>query len=183
MSPALHGSDRSAFGTADAPGAGTDSTAMSTAALHRGDTAVFALDGTGYEKAGVRRLPVGFTGVLMDTWENWSVFGCIRAVAEEVVADHRRNLARERAALRALGYTGSDLDARFAASTIRMWFDGEYSVIDERRLHADRAAISRSSPDPHGLYVIRGYVWPWICVDPADCDRVIGQNLAYRSRA
>ena len=174
MSPVSPGSDGSPLGAVDSRVGLDGSTASPEAAMRRGDVGIFALNWTSYEMAGARRIPVGFVGVLVDTWEGWSVFGCVRDVAEAVIAEHRRDLARERARLRALGYAGSDLDARLAGSTIGMWFDGDDIVVDERGLLADPDAISRVSPDEYGRYVIRGYVWPWICVDAAICDRIVG---------
>jgi hypothetical protein len=47
-------------------------------------------------------------------------------------------------------------------------------VVDERGLLFDRDAISRVHPDEYGRSVIRGYVWPWIWLDAAVCDRVVG---------
>ena len=82
--------------------------------------------------------------------------------------------------MQAFGYTGRDLEVRLTASTIGMWFDGDDIVIDERAFHTDRNAITRLSADEYGLYVIRGYVWPWICVDPADCDRIVGRRSSAR---
>lgn len=146
--------------------------------LRRGDVGIFAGDWAWYEALGGRRQPVGFVGLLVDTWDGWAVFGCGRDVAEAVVTEHRRELAAERARLRALGYAGGDLEARFAASTIGMWFDADDIVIDERGLRADRHAITRLSRDGQGLYTIRGYVWPWIWVGAADCDRIVGQRTA-----
>lgn len=135
---------------------------------------VFAGGWAWYEVSGVRRRPVGFVGVLVDTWDEWAVFGCGRDVAEEVVDQHQRELLCEDDQLGAGGYGSVDLDERFRASTIAMWFDGDDIVVDERAFYADPTAIARLEANSQGLYVIRGYVWPWICVDPADCDRIAG---------
>jgi hypothetical protein len=59
-----------------------------------------------------------------------------------------------------------------------MRFDGDDLAIDERGLRADRHAIIRQEPDTDGLYVIGGYSWPWVQVDPSDRDRVVGQHCA-----
>ncbi|MER7894286.1 hypothetical protein ABTX15_31215 [Micromonospora sp. NPDC094482] len=43
---------------------------------------------------GELRIPVGFAGTLVDTWNGWAVFTCTREVAEAIVADQQE--ARDR---------------------------------------------------------------------------------------
>ena len=50
----------------------------------------------------------------------------------------------------------------------------EAIVADQRGLYDDPEAIERIEPDAQGLYVVMGWNWCWLPVDPADCDRIVG---------
>lgn len=139
----------------------------------RGDKGVFAGDWAWYVDAFSRRQPVGYAGVLLDVWAEWAVFGYDRASLRSSSMTIGVAWQPKRIGLRACGYTEADLGARLAASTIAMSFDGDEIVVDERAFHADPSAVSRQGPDERGLYVIRGYVWPWIQVDADIGDRIV----------
>ncbi|MCW3818591.1 DUF4314 domain-containing protein [Micromonospora sp. DR5-3] len=124
--------------------------------------------------AGEMRIPVGFVGTLVDTWNGWAVFICTREVAEAIVADQQTARDRYRLQLAAEGVTGERLDRIVDESMGRLWFDGDVIVADETRVHDDPDAIERITPDADGRYVVMGRAWTWLPVHPYDCDRIAG---------
>lgn len=125
-------------------------------------------------EAGDMRIPVGFVGTLVDTWNGWAVFTCTREVAEAIVADQQAGRDRYRRHLAAEGIAAADLDRRVDQSMGRMWFDGDVIVAEDTRVQDDPEAIERISPNPDGGYVVMGWSWTWLPVHPYDCDRIAG---------
>ncbi|WP_435124395.1 DUF4314 domain-containing protein [Micromonospora tulbaghiae] len=123
---------------------------------------------------GQMRVPVGYVGTLVDTWNGWAVFTCTREVAEAIVADQQAARDRYRHQLAAEGVTGVRLDRLVDQSMGRLWFDGDVIVADDTRVHDDPDAIERVSPDADGRYVVMGRSWTWLPVHPYDCDRIAG---------
>ncbi|WP_433493656.1 DUF4314 domain-containing protein [Micromonospora sp. CA-248089] len=123
---------------------------------------------------GQMRIPVGFVGVLVDTWNGWAVFTCTRQVAEAIVADQQAARDRYRQQLAAEGVSGERQERMVDESMARLWFDGDVIVADETRVHDDPDAIERISPDSDGRYVVMGRAWTWLPVHPYDCDRIAG---------
>jgi hypothetical protein len=72
------------------------------------------------------------------------------------------------------GVTGDDLDRQVNASLAILTFDGDTIAADQRALYEDPEAIERIDPDTAGRYVVMGRTWCWLPVDPADCDRIVG---------
>ncbi|OKI45743.1 hypothetical protein A6A27_37895 [Micromonospora sp. CB01531] len=124
--------------------------------------------------AGDMRIPVGFAGTLIETWNGWGVFTCTREVAEAIVADQQTARDRYRQQLAAEGVTGDRLDRMVDQSMGRLCFDGDVIVADETRVHDDPDAIERLAPDAEGRYVVMGRAWTWLPVHPYDCDRIAG---------
>jgi len=145
--------------------------------LRLGGTGVFAGDWalTAATDDSPPRVPVGFVGVLIDTWNAFAVFACAREVAEAIVADQQRLRDAERARLHTEGVRGPALTARLDEAFAPMWFDGDEIVVDERATHGDADGLSRIGPDEQGRYVVNGWNWTWTAVDPADCDRIAGR--------
>ncbi len=143
--------------------------------VHVGGPGVFAGDWAWTANAdGDMRIPVGFAGTLVDTWNGWAVFTCTRQVAEAIVADQQEARDRHRRQLAASGVTGERLDRIVDEALARLWFDGDVIVADETRVHDDPAAIDRIAPDAQGRYVVMGRAWTWTAVHPYDCDRIAG---------
>ncbi|MBQ0905472.1 DUF4314 domain-containing protein [Micromonospora sp. U21] len=123
---------------------------------------------------GEMRIPVGFIGTLVATWNGWAVFTCTRQVAEAIVADQHAARDRYRQHLADQGVTGSDLDDLVDESRARMCFDGDVIDVDESRVHSDPEAVQRIAPNADGEYIVMGWAWTWIPVHPYDCDRLAG---------
>lgn len=145
--------------------------------LRIGGVGVFAGDWAWVEGPNGPRIPVGFVGTFIDTWNGGAVFACTRAVAETIVAEQERLRSQERDRLAALGLTGEDLDTQVDDIT-PMYFDGEEIVVDERRNHGE-GGVSRIGPRDDGRYVVNGWSWTWTAVDPTACDRIAGTIPAY----
>jgi hypothetical protein len=129
--------------------------------LRLGGTGVFAGDWAWTDGPdGGSRIAVGFVGVLIDTWNGWAVFRCTREVAEAIVADQQQHREQYRA-----------VDEAYTS----LVFDGDAIVADQRVLCDDPQAIERITPDPDGRYVVMGWNWCWEAVDPALCERIVGQ--------
>ncbi|MFG1952457.1 DUF4314 domain-containing protein [Micromonospora sp. NPDC048830] len=125
-------------------------------------------------EAGDLRIPVGFVGTLVDTWNGWAVFTCTREVAEAIVADQADARDRCRRYLAAEGTADADLDRMVDQSMGRMWFDGDVIVADDTRVQDDPDAIDRMTPNADGHYTVMGWSWTWLPVHPYDCDRIAG---------
>ncbi|MBM0226137.1 DUF4314 domain-containing protein [Micromonospora sp. ATA51] len=123
---------------------------------------------------GDMRVPVGFVGTLVDTWNGWAVFTCTRQVAEAIVAEQQAARDRYRQHLAARGVTGVQLDRLVDESMARMRFDGDVIDVDETRVHGDPDAVEHIAPDPNGEYTVMGRAWTWIAVHPYDCHRIAG---------
>ncbi|HEX8626552.1 MAG TPA: DUF4314 domain-containing protein, partial [Catenuloplanes sp.] len=144
--------------------------------LRIGGVGVFSGDWAWTTNAdGEWRIPVGFVGTLVDTWNGWAVFSCTRQVAEAIVAEQQDQRDRHRQGLREQGVADADLDARTNAELTSLTFDGHTIVADQRGLSDDPEAIEWIEPDPEGRYVVMGRNWCWEAVDPADCDRIVGE--------
>ncbi|MEV4481826.1 DUF4314 domain-containing protein [Micromonospora coxensis] len=127
------------------------------------------------EGGGQMRIPVGFVGTLVDTWNGWAVFTCSREVAEAIVVDHQEHRARCRQFAADGGMPEVDLDRLVDESMARLWFDGDVIVADETRVAGDPDAIERISPRADGRYIVMGWSWTWLPVHPYDCDRIVGE--------
>jgi hypothetical protein len=124
---------------------------------------------------GAMRIPVGYVGTLADVWNGWAVFSCTRQVAEAIVADQQHCREQYRQHLHAQGVTGRELDRQVNASMASLVFDGDTIVADQRGVCDDPEAIEQIGPDADGRYVVMGRSWCWEAVDPADCDRIVGE--------
>ncbi|MCO1597621.1 DUF4314 domain-containing protein [Micromonospora sp. RHAY321] len=140
-----------------------------------GEPGVFAGDWAWTPNSdGEVRIPVGFVGTLVDTWNGWAVFTCTRQVAEAIVAEQQAARDRYRQHLADQGVTGSDLDDLVDESMARMRFDGDVIDVDESRVHYDPEAVQRIAPNADGEYIVMGWAWTWIPVHPYDCDHLVG---------
>ncbi|MGW3607811.1 DUF4314 domain-containing protein [Micromonospora sp. NPDC005161] len=140
-----------------------------------GGPGVFAGDWAWTPHAGgVMRIPVGFAGTLVDTWNGWAVFTCTRQVAEAIVADQQAARDRYRQHLAADGITRERQQRMVDESLARLRFDGDVIVADETRVHGDPDAVERITPDSDGRYTVMGRAWTWTAVHPYDCDRIVG---------
>jgi Domain of unknown function (DUF4314) len=110
---------------------------------------------------GTMRIPAGFVGTLVDTWNGWAVFSCTREVAEAIVADQQRCRESYRRQLCAQGVAGEELDCQVDASMASLAFDGDTIVADQRGVCDDPEAIERIAPDDEGRYVVMGRSWCW----------------------
>ena len=135
-----------------------------------GDPAVFAGDWAWTDG----RVPLGFPGILTGRWNGWCIFTCSRTVAEAIVADHQP--ARDRVAHTLTGLTQPEVAATVDEQMARLYFDGDDLVYDGNALADDPTAILRTRPDGDGRYTVCGGIWCWRTVDPADCDRIAGEQ-------
>ncbi|WP_319461455.1 DUF4314 domain-containing protein [Micromonospora sp. RTP1Z1] len=143
--------------------------------LRIGAPGVFAGDWTWTPNAdGEMRIPVGFVGTLVDTWNGWAVFTCSRDVAEAIVAEQRAARDRYRQHLAAHGVTEERRNRLLDESLARMRFDGDVIDVDETVIHGDPEAVHRIAPDAEGRYTVMGRAWTWTAVHPYDCDRIAG---------
>jgi hypothetical protein len=143
--------------------------------LRIGGVGVFAGDWAWVEGPNGPRIPVGFVGSFIDTWNGSAVFACTREVAEAIVAEQERLRGQERDHLAALGLTSEELDTQ-VDDIPPMYFDGDEIVVDERRNYGEDG-VSRIGPGDDGRYVVSG--WSWTAVDPTACDRIAGTMPAY----
>ncbi len=143
--------------------------------LRVGRIGVFAGDWSYYQNTdGQMRIPVGFVGVLVDTWNGWAVFRCDRDVAEAIVTEQQRIRGAERDRLAATGLTGHALDQVVDECVSDMFWDGDQIVTDNRTRYGEPDAYERTGPDEHGSYIVNGWDWTWTAVDPDDCDHIAG---------
>ena len=141
--------------------------------LRIGDIGVFAGSWAWVEGPNGPRIPVGFVGTLIGTWNGWAVFTCTREVAEAIVADQNRCRADLRADLEAQGVTGTELTENVDERITPMHVDGDEIVTDERLTYGEEG-LHRDGPDDSGMYVINGWRWTWSAVSPSDCDHIAG---------
>jgi len=52
---------------------------------------------------------------------------------------------------------GEELERRVETGLVRLTFDGDDLVLDERALRVDDEAVTTSGPDSSGRYVVMGY--------------------------
>ncbi|MGS2619301.1 DUF4314 domain-containing protein [Micromonospora sp. LZ34] len=121
---------------------------------------------------GQMRIPVGFVGTLVDTWNGWAVFACTRQVAEAIVADQQAARDRYRQHLADEGATATDAGDLVDESMARMRLHGDVIEVDETRVYGDPEAVQRIAPGADGRYIVMGWAWTWIPVHPYDCDRI-----------
>jgi len=140
----------------------TDLSYLAPEHLRIGGIGVFAGDWA-YTDNG--RIPVGFVGTLIDTWNGWAVFTCTREVAEAIVADQGRLRKAERARMEASGERGRNRARAVNEAIVPMWWDGDEIVVDERAIYGEDEGLSRVAPDGDGLYVVNGWRWTWEAVD------------------
>jgi len=127
-----------------------------------GSIGVFAGDWAWAPNAdGAMRIPVGFVGTLIDTWNGWAVFTCTRQVAEAIVADQQQQRDQYRRALADQGVPGHELETRVNESMGCLAFDGDVIVADQRAVYDDPQAYERIEPDTEGRYVVMGWNWCW----------------------
>jgi hypothetical protein len=157
-------------------GAGRDLSHLHPDRLRIGGVGVFALDPAWTTAAdGQLRIPVGFAGTLVDTWNGFAVFVCSRTVAEAIVTDQQVHRDRLYAELVEQGHSPADADRGVDAALARMSIDGDTIVVDETAVTGDADAVTRIEPDRDGLYQVMGGSWTWEPVAPYDCDRIVGE--------
>ncbi|MDH6466064.1 hypothetical protein M2302_006270 [Micromonospora sp. A200] len=140
-----------------------------------GGPGVFAGDWAWTPNAdGQMRIPVGFVGTLVDTWNGWAKFTCTRAVAEAIVADQQAARDRYRQTLAEEDVPEARRERLLDESLARMRFDGDVIDVDETLIHHDPAAVHRIAPDAQGRYTVMGRAWTWTAVHPCDCDHIAG---------
>ncbi|MEV6487245.1 DUF4314 domain-containing protein [Actinoplanes sp. NPDC051633] len=120
------------------------------------------------------RIDVAFAGILVDRWNGWAVFSCTRPVAEAIVADQQHHRRQTRTWLQAGGIPEPELDERVNTYLADLRFDGDVIIADQRALSGDPEAIEHFTPDVDGRYVVMGWNWCWMAVDPYRCDRIVG---------
>jgi hypothetical protein len=147
--------------------------------LRVGGAGVFAGTWAWCSRDGQSRIPVAFAGTLIDVWNGWAVFSCARTVAEVIVRDQQDRRDTQRRQLQEQGHRGDELAALVDGAIADMVWDGDEIVVDERRACDDEEAVSRIAPDEDGQYVVNGWSWCWEAIDPADCDRIVG-DLPHR---
>lgn len=157
-------------------GDGRDLSHLHPDRLRIGGVGVFALDDLVWTPGpdGGMRMPVGFAGTLVDTWNGFAVFTCSRAVAEAIVADQHLHRERRRTELVEQGRSPEDADRMVDGELARMRLDGTAVIVDEIAISGDPDAVTRIDPDPDGQYVVMGGSWCWEAVNPDDCDRIVG---------
>lgn len=169
---------RATRATGPAPGqAGPDLTHLHPDRLSVGGVGVFAGDWAGTDPGDGRgcRYRTGFVGTLVDRWNGWAVFAATREVAEAIVADQQQHRLDYRESLRGKGMSEPDLDRAVDEAYAGLSFDGDTIVADQRGVYDDPDAIERITPGPDRRYIVMGWNWCWQAVDPATCDRIVGQ--------
>jgi hypothetical protein len=156
-------------------GDGRDLSHLHPDRLRIGGVGVFALDMAWTGADSELRIPVGFAGTLVDTWNGFAVFVCSRTVAEAIVADQQVHRDRLHTELIAQGHSPADADRGVDAQLARMSVEGDTIVVDETALSGDADAVTRIEPDRDGLYQVMGGSWTWEPVDPYECDRIVGE--------
>lgn len=143
--------------------------------LRLGGTGVFAGDWARINdpRRGAR-IPVGFIGVLIDTWNGWAVFTCTRQVADAIVDDQQRCRDHVREHLAAGGRTGEDLTDALEDTMPSMRWDGDDIVLNHRHTACHKEVVDRFRPDTDGNYIVCGWNWTWEAVPPQACDRIAG---------
>jgi hypothetical protein len=143
--------------------------------LRVGGTGVFAGDCARTDIPDARaRLRVGFVGVLTGTAGGCAQFECTREVAEAIVADQQQSHDPLGEHPASQDSTGAEPTPPAAESMTTLAFDGDAILVDDRSHHGDPDAVLRVEPDEAGSYPV-GWGWTWTAVDPADCDRIVGQ--------
>ncbi|WP_328463577.1 DUF4314 domain-containing protein [Actinoplanes sp. NBC_00393] len=135
-----------------------------------GRYAVFSGEWYLTDDEGPDRYRVGYVGVLERAWNGWAVFACDRTVAEQIVADR----AADREADRDSGLSPAEQDRELDQRWGRTYFDGDVLVVDQRIMQGDPEAIERVTARPDGRWSVRSMNLCWDAVDPACCDRIIG---------
>jgi hypothetical protein len=119
---------------------------------------------------GPDRYRVGFVGVLEDSWNGWAVFACTRPVIDQIVADRAADREADRDSRLTPAEQDRELDRRWG----RTYFDGDVLVVDQRLMQGAPEAIARSTARADGQWSVRSMNLCWDAIDPADCDRIIG---------
>jgi hypothetical protein len=155
-------------------GDGRDLSHLRPDTLRVGRYGVFSGEWYLTDDEGPNRYRVGYVGVLERLWNGWAVFACDRTVAEQIVADRTADREADRDDLRRLGLTPAEQDHELDKDWGRTYFDGDELVIDLRIMQGDPEAIERSTARGDGRWSVRSMNLCWDAVDPATCDRIIG---------
>ncbi len=151
--------------------------------LRVGGTGVFSGDWARTDTPdGRARFRVGFVGVLTGTSAGRAQFECTREVAtaivEAIVADQQQTRRPSGEPPASPQRPAAAPTSPAAHSTATLAFDGDAIVVGpghvDRGHGGDPRAVLRVEPDQAGRYPV-GWGWTWTAVDPADCDRIVGQ--------
>ncbi|MEU4217187.1 DUF4314 domain-containing protein [Actinoplanes sp. NPDC026623] len=151
-------------------GDGRDLSYLHPDTLRVGRYGVFSGEWYLTDDEGPDRYRVGFVGVLEGFWNGWAVFACDRTVVEQIVADR----AADREADRDSGLSPAEQDRELDQVWGRTYFDGDVLVVDQRIMQGDPQAIERTTARVDGRWSVRSMNLSWDAVDPANCDRIIG---------
>jgi hypothetical protein len=135
-----------------------------------GRYAVFSGEWHLTDDEGPDRYRVGYVGVLERDWNGWAVFACDRTVLEQVVAERAAAREADRDSVLSPAEQDRELDQRWGRTT----FDGDVLVVDQRIMQGDPGAIERITARVDGRWSVRSMNLCWDAVDPARCDRIIG---------
>ncbi|XVV10906.1 DUF4314 domain-containing protein [Actinoplanes sp. CA-131856] len=135
-----------------------------------GRYAVFSGEWNRTDDEGPDRYQVGFVGVLERHWNGWAVFACDRPVLEQIVAERAADREADRNSVLSPAEQDRELDPTWG----RTYFDGDVLVVDRRIMQGDPEAIERSTARTDGRWSVRSMNLCWDVVDPARCDRIIG---------
>lgn len=155
-------------------GDGRDLSHLHPDTLRVGRYAVFSGEWYLTDDEGPDRYQVGYVGVLERTWNGWAVFACDRPVLEQIVADRAADREADRDSTLSRAEQERELDLRWGRTS----FDGEVLVVDQRIMQGDPEAIDRSTAGADGRWSVRAMNLCWDVVDPARCDRIIGDPPA-----
>lgn len=166
----LHDLVRQCSRVASPTGDGRDLSHLRPDNLRVGRYGVFSGEWYLTDDDGPDRYRVGFVGVLERFWNGWAVFACDRTVAEHIVAERSADREADRDSRLTPAEQDHELDRRWG----RTYFDGDVLVADHRVMQGDPDAIERSAARADGRCSVRSMNLCWDAVDPARCDRVIG---------
>jgi hypothetical protein len=151
-------------------GDGRDLSHLHPDTLRVGRYAVFSGEWYLTDDEGPDRYRAGFVGVLERYWNGWAVFACDRPVLEQIVADRAADREADRDSRLSPVDQERELDLRWGRTS----FDGEVLVVDQRIMQGDPEAIERGTARADGRWSVRPMNLCWDAVDPARCDRIIG---------
>ncbi|GIG63345.1 hypothetical protein Lfu02_77170 [Longispora fulva] len=138
--------------------------------LRVGDTVIVSGDWLKHlDHAGYR---TGYTGQLVETRSGYVVFDCTRTVVEAMCADQERLRDRVRQHAVAFGISGVALDRQVDAAFESLHLDGDVLVYGGGTGLGGSGYQRRIGPQATGRYRI-DLGWPFLVVDPTDCDAIV----------